>query len=570
MNDYPNQTNPAIPAPLTDSSSIESLEEQEKRIRHFHLFSISSIIYALFYTFCLYKNASGITYPFFVSGTLFYFFSSLKKLGISAKKDSAFYVISIMLLGISIFCTDNDYVILMNKFGIFMLSFLLFIHNFYTDTLWDFSKYIFALLQTVFGSFQSIGRPISDFRLYIGKNKGKEKKEVSYAAYIFIGILISIPLIIVILLLLSSADIVFYSFIKDFISLYWLQNNFMGLCFSVLFSFFASYSILACLEKKSIKEQVPDKRTGEPLIAITVTSILSVIYLLFSGIQIVYLFIGNMQLPENYIPASYTYADYAREGFFQLLFVCLINLALVLICLGRFKENKVLKILLTIVSLCTYIMIASSTMRMFMYIKHYDLTFLRIFVLWALAVIFLLMTGVIFKIYKTAFPLFKYCIVTVTIFYIGFSFSRPDYFIAKYNISQMLTDKDYEDKSSISIYGYDTKYLSRLSADAAPAILNAQTLAALIGEPQHSYTPQLEWEQWMKKYGIDYFPFPCLTNTWMEEYRVNLSIHFERIEMNASKARTFNLSRYTAKKCISLFTLSQFITGKCSLFYLPY
>lgn len=64
MNDYPNQTNPAIPAPLTDSSSIESLEEQEKRIRHFHLFSISSIIYALFYTFCLYKNASGITYPF--------------------------------------------------------------------------------------------------------------------------------------------------------------------------------------------------------------------------------------------------------------------------------------------------------------------------------------------------------------------------------------------------------------------------------------------------------------------------------------------------------------------------
>ena len=67
--DNPTQTSqpwvftPAAPAAPQPNSLSE--EEKEKRIRHFRLFSMTSVIYALFYTFCLYKNASGITYPFF-------------------------------------------------------------------------------------------------------------------------------------------------------------------------------------------------------------------------------------------------------------------------------------------------------------------------------------------------------------------------------------------------------------------------------------------------------------------------------------------------------------------------
>lgn len=45
------------------NESTKFMEEEEKKIRHFGLFGLSSVIYALFYTFCLYKNASGITYP---------------------------------------------------------------------------------------------------------------------------------------------------------------------------------------------------------------------------------------------------------------------------------------------------------------------------------------------------------------------------------------------------------------------------------------------------------------------------------------------------------------------------
>ena len=110
--------------------------------------------------------------------------------------------------------------------------------------------------------------------------------------------------------------------------------------------------------------------------AITVTGMLTLLYLLFSGIQIGGLFLNKLQLPEDY-----TYAMYAREGFFQLLAVGFINLVIVLVCMGYFRESKLLKAVLTIMSLCTFVMIASSAMRMLIYIYYYYMTFDRLLVL---------------------------------------------------------------------------------------------------------------------------------------------------------------------------------------------
>jgi hypothetical protein len=167
------------------------------------------------------------------------------------------------------------------------------------------------------------------------------------------------------------------------------------------------------------------------------------------------------------LPEGYTYSSYAREGFFQLLAVCILNLIIVLIFLCFFRENIVLRILLTVLSGCTFIMIFSSALRMLMYINRYNLTLLRILVLWALSVIFLLMMGMTVFIYKNSFPLFSYGMAVVTVFYIVLSFSRPDYWIARYNLNQehmtLLNDYDIHDNQ---------RYLSTLSADAAPILLD--------------------------------------------------------------------------------------------------
>ena len=47
-----------------------------------------------------------------------------------------------------------------------------------------------------------------------------------------------------------------------------------------------------------------------------VSVLVAVLYVIFCGIQIIYLFGGGGELP-----AGVTYAEYARQGFFQLLVV---------------------------------------------------------------------------------------------------------------------------------------------------------------------------------------------------------------------------------------------------------
>ena len=140
---------------------------------------------------------------------------------------------------------------------------------------------------------------------------------------------------------------------------------------------------------------------------------------------------------------------------------------MVLFVNNRFRESRALKILMTVISGCTYIMIASSCMRMLLYIDAYLLTSLRILVLWGLAVLALLFAAVIASIFKHDFPLFRYSIIVVSVMYMILSFSHYDYIIADYNLSHI----DYaetEEGSPRSFTDYD--YLATLSTDAAPVI----------------------------------------------------------------------------------------------------
>ncbi len=526
MNEYADQCQNQYPQenskPANAVQPKLTPEEKEHRILHFRFFGMGSLIYALFYALCLYKNPSGITYPFFIGGTLYFFFLSLKKFGISAKKDSVFYIASLILLGISTFCTDDASIIVFNKIGIFILSFVLFLHNFYDDSRWDFTAYMKKICRLLLGTAGTIGRPFSDLHLYSQKRRLIKKENGSKGKYVFFGILISIPLLLFVILLLSSADVVFNSVMNSVFDFSYIPDNFFGICFTILAAFLISYCMVTYLEKWKPADIMPNKRTGEPVLAITVTSALSAVYLLFSGIQIVYLFFGGMELPYNY-----TYAEYARKGYFQLLFVCVMNLILVLICLGRFKEHKALKAILTVISLCTYIMIASSAMRMIMYIRCYALTFLRIFVLWSLAVIFLLMTGIIISIYKQHFPFFKYSMVMVTVLYLGLSFSHPDYWIAKYNLGILSGSEIYS-------RGTDGRYLSRLSADAAPILLDAETMKTYYKNPERDEDGRLINPQ----------------DAWLDSYIHSIQSHIKHIQSEGTKIRTFNLSRFLAEKYI--------------------
>lgn len=427
---------------------------------NFSFFGGGIFLYSCFYAFCMFHNPSGVTFPFFIAGSLLFGCLCLSKLGLTLRKGSSFYIVSMMLLAASVFCTDDTTIINLSKLGIFLLGISLMLNQFCDTSKWQLGKYFSSGMRLLFGGIGELGKPFEDANTY-RKTLSKGNK----VFYVILGCLAAIPLFVVVFLLLSSADAVFREAIRK------LFQDINGAdIFQILVMvggmFLAVYCAISYLCGDNIKEEVKDKRTGEPVLAITVTVMLTVLYLIFSVIQIVYLFLGQMELP-----AGYTYARYAREGFFQLLAVSALNLVIVLCCLAYFKESKTLKAVLMVMSLCTFIMITSSALRMIIYIQYYYLTFLRIFVLWALVVLALLFTGVVISIFRGGFPLFRYCCVAVTCCYLVLAFSHPDYWIAKVNVANVQREVSAEDGFFKGDPYEDTGYLAGLSADAAPVLV---------------------------------------------------------------------------------------------------
>ena len=136
--------------------------------------------------------------------------------------------------------------------------------------------------------------------------------------------------------------------------------------------------------------------------------------MLFCGIQILYLFAQKGNLPQEY-----TYAAYARKGFFELLFVSIINFLMLVICNLKFRKSKVLDIILTAVSICNGIMIISSAYRMMLYVEAYHMTIMRMLVLWFLAMLAVSMIGVIYSIYKKEYKLYRYLFLVLFLLLFG-------------------------------------------------------------------------------------------------------------------------------------------------------
>ncbi len=524
------------PKPGIPVEAVEKKEEDTaytKRLKeHFGFFGPVTFVYACIYAFCTFQNDAGMAFPFFIAASLLFFCFSLSKLEITLKSGSAFYMVSMMLLAVSTFCTDDRRIIIMNKTGIFLLTMSLLLKQFCDTSKWKLQKYFNSIIVLTFASLANLVRPVTD-----GKAFYEDKKKAGKVWYIFLGLLIAVPLLAVVLSLLSSADAVFRNVLGDF-----LKNinfaNIINVIWRVTFIFFASYMLLSYLCEGKISDQVKDKRTGEPLIAITITGLLTLIYVFFSVIQIVYLFLGRMQLPE-----AYTYAQYAREGFFQLLAVSFLNLIIVLVCMGRFRESRILKGVLIVMSLCSFIMIASSAMRMIIYIRYYYMTFLRLFVLWALVLLFAMFVGIVIQILKEEFPLFRYGVIVVTVLYMALSFSHPDYIIAKINVANIENNPDgsrevSEDDFFQSSYSYrDFDYLEGLSADAAPVLL------AYMDKEGYDFYIDDEGEIRVRESEGDPSPY---SKTGLEHgYLTHIKIVTESLNI-----RTFNISRYMALKQI--------------------
>lgn len=469
------------------AASAQTRAVKPPRKGQFQLFGVASIIYGIWFAFCLYENPQGITFPFYTIGTLIYIifcinkFNPTEKGQFFSKSGNKFYLISIILLGISIFLTTDVSAINIAKIGIILLTISFCLHNVYDDSKWSFQQYLMAIGTFIINIFEHFNTPFGDISLYIKEQKNTVdedgntiEKKTGVLPYVLLGLAISIPIVIIILSLLCKADVVFAQAVDKFFEFLKI-DNILHVIIDVVLAYFIFYSMMAGLSKKSFSPKETKSPDYAVALGITITSVISIIYLAFSVIQIVYLFLGQLELPEGY-----TYAKYAKTGFYELLAVCIINLIMVLVCLTIFKKHTALNVILTVISICTYIMIASSALRMYIYVCAYNLTKERLFTFLALAVISVLMIGLMIYIYNREIKLFKYCMIVITCATLFYTFSHSDYWIARYNLTHYgeRTDR-FEEEQKIYV-DLDTKYLlTGLSDDAAPVIMNVDNFKAI-------------------------------------------------------------------------------------------
>lgn len=436
-----------------------SYNEKEQFFRNnFKFFGGISFIYGLIYLFCMYQNYFGAAFLIYTIATVVVLQKFLNKMEIKINKETKAYFAGIILCGISTCITANKGIQFMNWCCMINLLILAMISQFYQERKWNVIHYIKNMLilffTTIGYSFLSVGETKNNMI-------NSELKNDKNLKLVMAGIGAAMAVLVFIFPLLVSSDMIFDQVFYDVFSIFDFEEIVptTSKIIKMFLTFFAGFTLIYAFFYASCHSQFeinPERKMKyySPVTGITFTGIMAAVYGFYSFIQIRYLFLGDG------LPEGITYSEYAHQGFWQLLVVAFINICMVMACSYLFEENKWLNTILTMISACTFVMIASAFRRMQLYVEAYHLTWLRVVVLWALTVLAFIMAGVIWNIYKKNFKFMQYVIAVIVCGYLALSFSRPDYLIVKYNISQM------EEISSSDLY----YMMYGLSMDAAPAI----------------------------------------------------------------------------------------------------
>ncbi|MCI5649019.1 MAG: DUF4173 domain-containing protein [Fusicatenibacter sp.] len=233
---------------------------------------------------------------------------------------------------------------------------------------------------------------------------GKELKKNSSSQKILsllLGIGISVPVLAVVLPLLSSADTNFNNLIlsvSDYIGSHFAIHIFR-LLFSLPVSFCIFSLVFGSMYRRNRALPDPDRvsrlqsslRFLTNLAVCTVLGLVCIFYCIFIALQGSYFFSAFAGIR----PDGFTYAEYARQGFFELCKISAFNLLLLVFCNFCAKaapdDHHALRIMDLFLSVLTLLLIATALSKMFLYIFAYGLTAKRI-----LATTFLLWLGVIF------------------------------------------------------------------------------------------------------------------------------------------------------------------------------
>jgi hypothetical protein len=332
----------------------------------------------------------------------------------------------------------------------------------------------FSLADYVVGFFQLglsvVSRPIT-FASDVRKERVENGEPVRRGRVwpVIRGLLIALPVVAIFAALLSSADLVFAQKLDDFIALFRLEKLpeyiFRGVLILIGAYALAGIFLHAATESKNEKLIGEEKPLGLTFLGFTESTIVLgsvvLLFLAFVIVQFQYFFGGDANISIE----GYTFSEYARRGFGELVTVAFFSLLLVLglSTITRREENNQRRVFsglgISLVGL-VIVMLVSAYYRLVLYEMAYGFSRLRtythVFMVW---LGLLLVVVVVLEIFKHQRAFAVAAVLALLGFVISLSVLNVDAFIVRQNVSRTEAGSEL-----------DWQYLVTLSDDAVPAL----------------------------------------------------------------------------------------------------
>lgn len=317
------------------------------------------------------------------------------------------------------------------------------------------------------------------------------------------GLLLASPLLLVFSLLFAAADVTFENYLSqlpDTFSLNTLQHGLL-----VLWLGWLALGLLAAAWQA---------RTTHPSPTLTVKlgnaetlmmmGLLALLFLAFAGLQLSHLLHDGAGIAQT---TGLTIAEYARHGFFQLLFIAALALAMLLLLSGCCSNRRLFAGFAGLLLVCVLIVLASAVQRMLFYLDSFGLSIDRVIasmvMLWLCGSLFLFAATVL----RNRPAGFVSSVITLGIgVCFGLTLLNPAALVTRVNIERSLSQQQ----------ALDADYLFKLGADAVPDLLayfpqlpsatqcelGMVLLANWVGSNNSNALHLQDWRHWNRAYHL--------------------------------------------------------------------
>ncbi len=357
------------------------------------------------------------------------------------------------------------------------------------------------------------------------------------------GALIAAPILFIFTILLAAADTIFAYTVETAFSLdifSYLGNWLWRGSLVLLAAWFISGGLALAVQRRhgrddqgwldSAIHHIPYKISLGMIETTTMLMLVNVLFTVFVTIQFAYLFGGRVNINLE----GFTYADYARRGFFELLTVAILSVGLILGLnwLTR-RESKgqihFFNMLSTVLILFVLVLLLSAFWRMMLYEAAFGYTELRLIVYLFIGWLGLLLLWFLATLWRRPDQFAIGALFVVIGFLMTLNLLNPDQLIARQNLQRYSQTGDL-----------DAVYLTTLSDDAMPQLLQAIQLTA--ADTTEQLIPRCANYYWRSDVGDDCYA------TATEILQAELDGRYQsRQEDSSWRAwQSFNLARWRA------------------------